>query len=180
MDSSPAATAFERMAASLGGTCVTTDEAEPSVRFRWSGHELHLSIVDDPSGRRTGLVLKLAADPPFELDVYPQRALFNLVRRLVPLQDIVVGDAEFDRSFVVKGSDPERVIELFSAGVRTALLALAGLGEGGFATVYTTLKAVVVAVEGRVEELEKLETLAAHARTVFGAYLRVAGLESAT
>lgn len=165
--------AFESMAASLHGSHELVD-GEPRVRFRWSGHDLHLSVVHDQAGVRTGVVLKLTADPPLDLEVYPQRTLFNLARHVLPLQDIIVGDEAFDRAFVVKGSDPERVKELFAEAERGALLALARLGEGGFATVFSTLKAVVVAVEGRIDELEQLEALATHARALLGAYLRAA------
>jgi hypothetical protein len=175
MTSSPALTAFERLADTLHGTCAMADGA-PSLRFRWLGHELHLSVVHDQAGARTGMVLKLAADPPLDLEVYPQRTLFNLARHVLPLQDIVLGDEVFDRAFVVKGSDPERVKELFAPPERAALLALASLGEGGHATIFSTLKAVVVLVEGRVEALAALEALATHARTLLGAYLRVARL----
>ncbi len=173
MSSSTAQKAFERVAASLDGTFVMTEAGEPAVLFRASGHEMRLSVVRDPGMVRTGVVLLLATDPSLELDVYPQRAIFNLVSRVVPLQDIVVGEAEFDRSLVVKGSDSQRVIELFAAPERAALLALTRLGEGGFATVYTTFKAVVVAVQGVIEDPAKLETLVAHARTILEGYLRV-------
>jgi hypothetical protein len=166
---------FEQLAATLHGTCAVAD-GEPSIRFRWSGYDLHLSVVHDQAGVRTGVVLKLTADPPLDLEVYPQRTLFNLARHVLPLQDIVVGDEAFDRAFVVKGSDPERVKELFAPAERAALLALARLGEGGHATIFSTLKAVVVAVEGRLDELAPLEALAAHARTLLGAYLRAARL----
>ncbi len=170
--------AFEALASSLHGSHALV-EGEPSVRFRWSGYELHLSVVHDQAGVRTGVVLKLATDPPLDLEVYPQRTLFNLARHLLPLQDIVVGDEAFDRAFVVKGSDPERVKELFAPAERGALLALARLGEGGFATIFSTLKAVVVAVEGRLVALEQLEALATHARALLGAYLRAARLPAA-
>ena len=177
MSSSSTKIAFERMAASLGGTLSSADEVEPSVCFRWSGFELRLSIVHDLGAPpRTGLVMALPSDPPLEIDLYPQRTMFNVVRRVIPLQDIVVGDEAFDRSFVVKGSDSQRVIELFSPPERAALLALTQLGEGGFATVYTTFHAVVVAVAGHVDDVQKLQALAAHARTILEGYVRVTRL----
>jgi hypothetical protein len=137
---------------------------------------MRLSVIQDPGEAKTGVVLLLPCDPPLEVDLYPQRTLFNVVRRVIPLQDIVVGDDEFDRSFVVKGSDSQRVIELFSAAERAALIALKQIGAGGFATVYSTLRAVVVAVDGCVDDAQKLEELARHARTILEGYVRVTGL----
>ncbi len=59
----------------------------------------------------------------FRFTVY-RKGLFSELGKLLGMQDIEVGDPEFDEAFIVKGTDESRVRELFAdAEVRSLLLA---------------------------------------------------------
>src|SRR4051795_10010082 len=53
-----------------------------------------------------------------------RKGLFSELGKLLGMQDIEVGDPEFDEAFIVKGSDESKVRELFSdSQVRSLMLA---------------------------------------------------------
>jgi hypothetical protein len=53
-----------------------------------------------------------------------RKGLFSELGKLLGMQDIEVGDPEFDEAFIVKGTDESRVRELFSdPEVRSLMLA---------------------------------------------------------
>lgn len=59
----------------------------------------------------------------FNFRIFHQE-LAHAIARLLGMQDVQVGDAAFDRAFVIQGSDEEALRELFSdAALRAAILA---------------------------------------------------------
>jgi hypothetical protein len=85
------------------------------------GHAHLIGVVD---GRpvdvraRTEAVVRTPFDPPFdlELSVFPEGTM--------PRRDLVLGDARFDRVFVVRGAEERRVREMLDARVRDGLVDL--------------------------------------------------------
>lgn len=77
---------------------------------------------------RTRLRALLPPGMPAGLRLREQTALSALAGSLRSDGEIVLGDAEFDRAFLIQGRDPEAVARALTPAVRVGLLVLAGKG----------------------------------------------------
>lgn len=98
----------------------------PGLAGQRDGRRVQLSLRRSDNGYEAGL----------RLWFLPHRATgIRLRKQLEPDgywsvgQDIQIGDPTFDRAFVIKGWDPERIRELLDPTTRAALLALADVGH---------------------------------------------------
>ncbi len=76
----------------------------------------------------TRLRAQLPPGLPVGLQLREQTALAALAESLRSDGEIVLGDAEFDRAFLVQGMDPEAVARALTPKARVGLLVLAGKG----------------------------------------------------
>ena len=106
----------------------------PTVSFHYNGSTVRVGLAPQfpgqPTYPRTRVVARFARGLPFRLELAP-------VGRPAPAQPpkgtrpVRVGDAEFDRSFVVQANDPEMARDFLTAPVRWALANLQKLGPPG-------------------------------------------------
>lgn len=142
------ALAWQGLAARLG---LRFEEAFPGVAGELDGRALRVTPVRTAEGYSTELRLGFRSHRQTGLRLRPQvepDGYWSVG------QDIQLGDAAFDASFVVKGYDPEGVRELLSAPVREGLLALHAVGRldlddlrlylGGLPTEPAALEPIVV------------------------------------
>ncbi len=95
----------------------------PKVSYVYKTARVLLSIYessDDPSQFYTQLTYTIAPGWPYRVEVFPQRFDVQDVRYL-NIEDIEIGDAEFDPRFVVKSSDAGFVKEFLDPALRTAI-----------------------------------------------------------
>src|SRR5262249_21017110 len=59
----------------------------------------------------------------FRFTIY-RKAVFSDIGKMLGMQDIEVGDADFDRDFIIKGTDESRVRALLSSERLRALIAV--------------------------------------------------------
>jgi hypothetical protein len=106
----------------------------PTVSFHYHGSTVRVGLAPQYPGQptypRTRVVVRFARGLPFRLELAP-------IGRPTPAQPpkgtrpVRVGDAEFDRSFVVQANDPEMARDFLTAPVRWALANLQKLGPPG-------------------------------------------------
>jgi len=106
----------------------------PTVSFTHEGATIRVGLAPQVPGQptypRTRVVARFAQGLPFRLELAP-------VGRPAPAQPpkgtrpVRVGDAEFDRAFVVQANDPEMARDFLTAPIRWALAGLLKLGPPG-------------------------------------------------
>ena len=106
----------------------------PTVSFNYNGSTVRVGLAPQfpgqPTFPRTRVVARFARGLPFRLELAP-------VGRPAPAQPpkgtrpVRVGDAEFDRAFIVQANDPEMARDFLTAPVRWALVNLQKLGPPG-------------------------------------------------
>ncbi len=106
----------------------------PTVSFTYNGSTVRVGLAPQfpgqPTYPRTRVVARFARGLPFRLELAP-------IGRPAPAQPprgtrpVRVGDAEFDRAFVVQANDPEMARDFLTAPVRWALANLLRLGPPG-------------------------------------------------
>ena len=106
----------------------------PTVSFHYNNSTVRVGLAPQfpgqPTYPRTRVVARFARGLPFRLELAP-------VGRPAPAQPpkgtrpVRVGDAEFDRSFIVQANDPEMARDFLTAPVRWALANLLKLGPPG-------------------------------------------------
>lgn len=106
----------------------------PTVSFTHKGAMVRVGLAPNVPGQpnipRTRVVARFARGLPFRLELAP-------VGRPSPAQPpkgtrpVRVGDAEFDRGFVVQANDPEMARDFLTAPVRWAIGNLVKLGPPG-------------------------------------------------
>lgn len=98
----------------------------PGLEGTLDGRRVQLNLRRNDGGYEAGLRLWFAAH---------RNTGIRLRKQLEPDgywsvgQDIQIGDPAFDRAFVIKGWDPERIREMLDTDTRAALLALAEVGH---------------------------------------------------
>ena len=106
----------------------------PTVSFTHNGSTVRVGLAPQfpgqPTYPRTRVVARFAKGLPFRLELAP-------VGRPSPAQPpkgtrpVRVGDAEFDRAFIVQANDPEMARDFLTAPVRWAVANLMRLGPPG-------------------------------------------------
>jgi hypothetical protein len=106
----------------------------PTVSFSHNGSTVRVGLAPQfpgqPTYPRTRVVARFARGLPFRLELAP-------VGRPSPAQPpkgtrpVRVGDAEFDRTFIVQANDPEMARDFLNAPVRWAVANLLKLGPPG-------------------------------------------------
>ncbi len=91
------------------------------------GGKLRMSFGEGPK-MFSRMAVRLPAVPP-GLRLY-RETTWSKLGKAVGMQDIITGDPEFDRTFMVKGSDPEAVGSFLSPFRRMTLLSQAADLEG--------------------------------------------------
>jgi hypothetical protein len=72
-----------------------------------------LDIYDDGESQATRLRAPYVNPEGFRFTIY-RKGLFSDLGKLLGMQDIEVGDPEFDEAFIIKGNDESRVRDLFA------------------------------------------------------------------
>ena len=96
-----------------------------------------------------------------------RKGMFSELGKLLGMQDIEVGDPEFDEAFIVKGTDESRVRELLAdPEVRTLMLAQPQIrlevkdGEGWFGPSFPVdVDELHFQVHGVIKEMDRLKAL---------------------
>ncbi len=106
----------------------------PTVSFAHNGSTVRVGLAPQVPGQptypRTRVVARFRQGIPFRLELAP-------IGRAAPAQPpkgtrpVRVGDAEFDRAFLVRANDPEMARDFLTAPVRWAIGGLTRLGPPG-------------------------------------------------
>ena len=106
----------------------------PTVSFTHNGSTVRVGLAPQfpgqPTFPRTRVVARFARGLPFRMELSP-------VARASPAQPpkgtrpVRVGDAEFDRAFLVQANDPDMARDFLTAPVRWAMASLLRLGPPG-------------------------------------------------
>ncbi|HEX3046981.1 MAG TPA: DUF3137 domain-containing protein [Bacillota bacterium] len=102
----------------------------------------------------------------FRFKIY-RKGLFSELGKLFGMQDIEIGDPEFDRDFIIKGNDEAKVRELFAAqGIRELIQAQPSIhlevkdDEGAFRGRFPEgVDELYFQVHGVLKDLERLKDL---------------------
>jgi len=132
--------AWRRLAVALGGTYVEAGFFKPDrVEVGRGGFTIVLDAFSADKVAYTRLRADFVSLDGLRLRLYPRGVLSDLATSL-GMQDVEVGDAAFDRAFVIKGNDEgklrallgERGLrELISAQRDVVVLAVRDIGAGG-------------------------------------------------
>lgn len=115
---------YSQFADSVDGQPQDRSPAEaPKVAFVHKTSRALLSICesnDDPPECYTQLTYSIGPGWSYRVEIFPERAAGGGARHL-NIEDIRIGDAEFDPRFVIKANDPEFVRELLDPATRGAI-----------------------------------------------------------
>lgn len=95
------------------------DDRDYSVEFSIHNHtvnidiDYHASTDDDEMSGTTLITAPLSSDVAFRFALTKQTLKSN-VKKLFGMQDVIVGNAELDRKFIIQSNDEARVKELLS------------------------------------------------------------------
>jgi hypothetical protein len=101
---------------------------------------------------------------PGGLRVYSETP-WSKLGKAVGMQDITTGDPEFDRNFVVKGNDPQVVVDYLTPSRRIALLGHASRMKG----LELREEGLVLMHSGQIESLQELGQLFSQLGSLAGA-----------
>ena len=127
--------AYRHLAAKYRGRYENRGMSDPpTVSFTHNGSTVRVGLAPQfpgqPTYPRTRVVARFAKGLPFRLELAP-------IGRPSPAQPpkgtrpVRVGDAEFDRAFIVQANDPEMARDFLTAPVRWAVANLLRLGPPG-------------------------------------------------
>ena len=127
---------------------------------------LTLDIYDDGESQATRMRAPYVNPEGFRFTIY-RKGLFSDLGKLLGMQDIEVGDPEFDEAFIVKGTDEFKVRELFAdPEVRSLLLAQPEVrlevkdSEGWFGPSFPVdVDELHFQVHGVIKEMDRLKAL---------------------
>lgn len=102
----------------------------------------------------------------FRFKIY-RKGLFSNLGILFGLQDIEIGFREFDEEFIIKGNDPEKLVELFSSSKIRELIQLqpdisleVKDDEGWFGTEFPEgVDELYFQVQGIIKDIDRLKNL---------------------
>jgi len=117
----------------MGGSFVEAAGTRPAIRRRAGDWDMVLQpgILTDHAGKKlndaTYLTTPVVNTGGLEFTIY-RGGVGEVVAKLFGMQDILVGDVEFDRMFICKGNDEKRLCEVFSdARLKSLMLGTPGL-----------------------------------------------------
>ena len=106
----------------------------PTVSFTHNGSTVRVGLAPQVPGQptfpRTRVVVRFARGLPFRLELAPY-ARPSPAQPPKGTRPVRVGDAEFDRSFIVQANDPEMARDFLTAPVRWAIANLLKLAPPG-------------------------------------------------
>lgn len=121
--------AFERIASEIGGRFIEGSLFKsPRIEVPWRLGHIYIDTYTQSTGQSavtyTRVRCAYKTDHPFDMKVYKKGAFSNMGKAL-GMQDIEIGQSEFDESFIIKGDD-ERLIRavLNQYNLQNALMAL--------------------------------------------------------
>ncbi len=112
--------AYGQLARRVGGTLhEATWFGRPSVTFHHRSNWVRVDIYST-GGKHPTLYTQVHMgwpDPGFRCEVYPE-GFFHRIGKFLGMEDILVGSTNFDRDYVITGSDPGLLREMLSAEVQ--------------------------------------------------------------
>lgn len=121
---------WRQVALEIGGSFVEAAGGRPSIRRQAGGWDILLQQGPrtNQEGRElydiTLLTAPVVNSAGLEFTVY-REGIGESVSKFFGMQDLQIGDEEFDRSFICKGNDSKRLREIFAdARLKSLLLAL--------------------------------------------------------
>lgn len=121
---------WQQLATRYDGSCTPGGLfGYPSVRFTYGDTSV---LVDTYStgGRNPARYTQIHfywPDTQFRLEVYPE-GVFARIRKFFGMEDIQIGSADFDRQYIINGSDPSEVRTFLSLHVMHAINQLRASG----------------------------------------------------
>jgi hypothetical protein len=143
------------------------DTQDYTAQFSTNGQAVTLDIDIDPeradeSGKAlTSFSAKLPPGTAFRFRIVPQR-FKQTIGKLFGMQDVIIGDPEFDRQFLIQSNDEEKVKEILSNETVSGTLLGQPVAEfdlredkiGAFKEVV-----LVLDIEGAITEPDTLKTI---------------------
>lgn len=123
---------WQQLATRHGGSCTPGGLfGYPSVQFTYTDTSV---LVDTYStgGRNPARYTQIHfywPDTQFRLEVYPE-GVFARIRKFFGMEDMQIGSADFDRQYIIHGSDPNEVRTFLSPHVMHAINQLRVSGAG--------------------------------------------------
>ena len=118
---------FNLVAAALQGEVIADDKGRPIyVRAKRDSAELRVWFdrerrdPDSDDKPRTDLVLDWMTQLGFTLFLCKDNVIFRMAERLGSLTDVEIGDPEFDKKYLIRASEPSRVVAFFENPNRRA------------------------------------------------------------
>ena len=155
-------TAYRQLAAAYNGRYEPRGLADPpTVSFTHQGATVRVGLAPTIPGQanppRTRVVIRFREGLPFRLELTPN------ARHLPPqppkgTRAVKVGDAVFDRSFLVRANDPEMARDFLTAPVRWAVEGLTRLGPTGGMMVSINPERMLVQVDRNLGQSSPLLT----------------------
>lgn len=147
---------FEALAVALGGRMSGGWLGPLKLHFDVLGCPARLRLYSTGNKHRqryTDLEVDVARHRhcAFKMKVYPE-GLLSRFGRMLGMQDIQVGAEDFDRAFIIQGSDEQRVQSFLDAATRGELVAVSRLGQGGHVELSASGKELVLRLHGWVDE----------------------------
>jgi hypothetical protein len=111
---------FARLARKYGGTAVPgTPLSRPQAQFHYKGSPVLVRLQS--AGNRHAadftMVQMRWPDTRLRLEVYPER-IQSRIGKLMGMEDIEIGDTEFDRRYIISGNDHAAIRQFLTPGVR--------------------------------------------------------------
>ncbi len=165
--------AYRQLAADFHGRYEPRGLADPpTVSFTHSGATVRVGLAPTIPGQanppRTRVVIRFNQGIPFRLELTP-------TLRPSPPQPpkgtrvVRVGDATFDRSFLIRANDPEMARDFLTAPVRWALEGLGRLGPVGGMLVSINPERMLVQVDRNLgQAINQLSAVVQEALVIYG------------
>lgn len=158
---------WQQLAAEVGGDFTRGDGFTRATRV--DVRVAQWTVTLDTTSIRGAVCTRLRAPyvnpDDFRFTVY-RRSVFSGLGKLLGMQDITVGDAEFDLDFIVQGSDPAKVKRLLTNRIRASMMAQPALylevrdDEGWFGTSFPEgVDELHFMVLGLIKDIERLKAL---------------------
>lgn len=151
----------ERLAHKLGGTAeFSTGDEWPELRFTLHGRSAGLEIHEgNDSPPYTRVVVDVRGISPGALKIFPDDVP-DLFKRLLRMQDIVIGNEAFDRDFIVQATPVSLAERIFSRERRSRAVGIVRrLGRLGPPSIDLGGQELSFKVDGLIEEFGPLMSL---------------------
>lgn len=151
-------TTYSRVARSFEGTAAPGGWlSTPSLRFQHRGAPVLLDIASGGSDDPDYTQLHIAwPDSTFRCTVYPER-FFSQVGKFLGMQDIEIGDPDFDRAYIITGNDLKKVRDFLNARVREKIDQLRDLRKNDDIYVAVTGSSLLIKKRDRIDGYDELK-----------------------